>query len=222
MSTDKHAARIVGVLFLAATVTYMLGNGIIGSILSDPNYLNLVYPNKNKMVIGMLLELANCVAVVGIAVTLFPILKKHNENIALGYMSFRIIEALILIIGAIIPLLLITLSEEYIKAGAPDISYFQTLGALAIKGKDFAFQLAMIILGLYSLLFCNLLYRSKLIPRFLSVLGFIGYALLLTSALLGIFGHHLGLILFLPGALFELILPVWLIVKGFNSSGKLT
>lgn len=217
MNSNKKTARIVGVLFLAATAAYILGNGLIESILKDPNYLIHVYPNKTKVVLGMLLELINSAAVVGIAIMLFPILKKHNETIALGYVAFRVIEAIILIVGAISPLLLITLSQEYIEAGAPDASYFQTIGALAVKGKYLAFQVAMIVLSLYSLLFCYLLYQTRLIPRLISVFGLIGYASLLTSALLEIFGYSPGIFLFLPGALFEIILPIWLIVKGFNS-----
>jgi hypothetical protein len=217
MNSNKRSARIVGLLFLAATAAYMFGNGLIESILTSPNYLLHVYPNKTQVTSGMLLELLNCAAVVGIAVMLYPILKKHNENIAIGYVAFRIIEAVILIAGSICSLLLITLSQEYIEAGAPDASYFQAIGALAIKGKYLTFQLAMIVLGLYSLLFCYLLYQSRLVPRLISVFGLIGYASLLTSALLEIFGYNPSMLLFVPGALFEILLPIWLIVKGFNS-----
>ena len=74
----------------------------------------------------------------------------------------------------------------------------------------------MIALGLGSLPFCYLLYKSRLIPRWLSGLGFIGYVALLTSALLEVFGYSAGMTLYLPGALFELIFPIWLIAKGFN------
>lgn len=216
--TSKITARMVGALFITATITYMIGSGLIGSIVDASDYLMFVYPNRTQVITGMLLELINSAAVVGIAVMLFPILKKHNETIALGYVGFRVIESAILIVGAISLLLLITLSQEYMKAGAPEASYFQTIGTLAIKGHSLAFQLAMIVLGLGSLMFCYLLYQSKLIPRFISVLGLIGYASLSTSALLEILGTNTGMILYLPGALFEIILPIWLIVKGFNSS----
>jgi Domain of unknown function (DUF4386) len=81
-----------------------------------------------------------------------------------------------------------------------------------------AFQVAMIALGLGSMPFCYLLYKTKLIPRYISVLGLIGYATLLTAALLEVFGYSTGLVLYLPGALFEIVFPVWLIVKGFNLS----
>lgn len=218
MKTNINTARIVGALFITATVTFMLGNGLIESILNVPDYLMDVYPNKTQVITGILLELMNSAAVIGIAVMLFPILKKHNETIALGYVGFRVIESAILIVGAISLGLLIPLSREYIKAGTPNASYFQTLGMLAIEGHDLAFQVAMIVLGTYSLIFCYLLYQSKLIPRFISGLGFIGYASLLTSAVLEISGNSTGMILYLPGALFEVILPIWLIAKGFNSS----
>jgi len=216
--TNKKTARIVGALFIFATITYMIGNGLIGSIVDASDYLINVYPNRAQVITGILLELINSAAVVGIAVMLFPILKKHNETIALGYVGFRVIESAILVVGVIGPLLLITLSQAYIKADAPDASYFQSLGTLAIDGHDVAFQMAMIVLSIGSLMFCYLLFQSKLTPKFISVLGLIGYASLLTSALLEIFGTNTGMTLFLPGALFEIILPIWLIVKGFNSS----
>lgn len=221
MNTNKKTARIVGALFIVTTIAYITGSGLIGSIVDTPDYLINVYPNKTSVIIGVLLELINSVGVVGIAVMLYPILKKHNETMALGYFSSRILESAMLIVGVISPLLLITLSQEYVKAGAPDASYFQTIGILSIRGQFLAFQMAMIVLGLGSLIFCYLLYQSKLIPRSISALGFIGYASLLTSSLLEIFGHNIGMMLYLPGALFEIILPIWLIVKGFNSSGSI-
>jgi len=215
METHRKSATLAGVLFLLATVTYISGNAMIESIMSAPDYLVDVYSKKNQVIAGVLLEFMNSAAVVGIAIVLFPILKRHNEKIALGYVGFRVIEAVLLIVGSIGPLLLIKLSREYIAAGAPSDSYFHVLGTLTAEGSFLAFQLAMIALGLYSLLFCYLLYRSQLIPRFLSVLGLIGYASLSASAIVELMGHN-GMFLYTPGALFEIVMPIWLIVKGFN------
>ncbi len=176
------------------------------------------------MIIGVLFELINDAAVVGIAVMLFPILKKHSESIALGYVGFRIIEAVIIIVGAISLLLLLTLSQEFVIAGAPDASYFQTLGTLLLAARDWVFLLGPgIVFSLGALMFYYLLYQSKLIPRFLSVWGLIGAPLLLADAgLLGMFGHSpfstISIFLNLPIAVNEMVLAVWLIVKGFNSS----
>jgi hypothetical protein len=119
------------------------------------------------------------------------------------------------------PLLLITLSQEYVKAGAPDASNFQTLGAVFQAVRFWSLQMVYIFNFLAGLMLSYLLYKSKLVPRFIAVLGLIGYALLLPGTLLHMFGHidMLGvLIVFALGALFEILLPIWLFAKGFNSS----
>jgi hypothetical protein len=219
MNSNKKAARIAGALFLTAMVTSLFGGGLLESILNAPDYLVSVSANTTQVLIGMSLELINGIAVVGIAVALFPILKRQDEGIALGYVGFRVIESVFCIVGAVIPLSLITLSQEYLKAGASaDASSFQTLGALFIAARaHLAGLLIPIFFGLGALLFYYLLYQSKLIPRFISVWGFIGVALMLTLNFLEI-DMSVGMILALPIILNEIFLGIWLIVKGFNPS----
>ncbi|MGM0879659.1 MAG: DUF4386 domain-containing protein [Bacillota bacterium] len=218
MNSNKKTARIVGVLFLVATAAFMIGDGVLQSVLNHPEFLANLYPDRTKVIAGIFFELINSAAVVGIALLMFPILKQHNEAIALGYFGSRIIESALLIVSTLSPLVLITLSEEYITAGATGDSYFQTIGSAAIKGHYMAFEMAMLVLSLGSLIFCYLLYKTKLIPRFISVIGLIGYAALFASGCSAIFGYDIGTILYIPGALFEIIFPIWLIVKGFNST----
>ena len=189
----------------------------IGS-LDAPDYLVNVSANENQVLIGMLLELVNCVAVVGIPVMLFPILKKHNEALALGYVGFRIIESVILIVGSISLLSLLTLSKEFVKAGAPDASYFLTLGTLLLAARDWTLLLWDIVFSLGVLVLNYLLYQSELIPRWLSGWGLIGAILLLAVGLLAIFGFNQFMLLAAPIAVQEMVFAVWLIVKGFNSS----
>jgi Domain of unknown function (DUF4386) len=218
MNPDSKTARIVGVLFLVSTAAYMLGTGLIDSILTAPDYLLHVYPNKTQLIIGVLLQFVNDAAVVGIGVLLFPIVKRHSETIALGYAGTRILECIFLIVGGIGTLSLITVSQATLQAGTPDASYALMFGALFVEGRTTAYHVAMSALGLGSLPFCYVLYRSQLIPRSLSVLGLIGYAALLIGSVLEIFGLNLRLLHNLPGGVFEFILPIWLIVKGFNAS----
>jgi hypothetical protein len=223
MNSNKKTARIVGALFLTAMVTSLLGGGLLESILTAPDYLVSVSANTTQVLIGMSLELINGIAVVGIAVMLFPILKQHNESIALGYVGFRVIESVFCVASAIIPLSLITLSQEYLKAVASDASYFQTLGTLLIALRaDMAGLSIPVFFSLGALLLYYLLYQSKLIPRFISVWGFIGAVLVLTLNLLGTFGISTGvtlaLLFALPIILNEIFLGIWLIVKGFNPS----
>lgn len=217
INSNKRTARIVGALILIATVTYMLGNGFLGSILNAPDYLPLVYAKSTQMVSGVLLEFIDAVAVATIGLMLFPILRRHNEVIGLGYAATRLIECLLVILAGISSLALIPLGQEYVQAGAADASHFQALGTLAVTHGKLAFQIAMIALGLGSIPFCYLLYRARLIPQLIAVLGLIGYAALLVGGLVELFGLNLNMIHYLPGGLFELILPVWLIAKGFNS-----
>jgi len=221
MNSNKKTAIIVGVLFITATATYMLGSGFLEPILKAPDYLINVSANENQVLIGMLLELVNHVAVVCIPFMIFPIFKKHNKALALGYVVFRIIESVTLIVGSIGLLSLLTLSQEFIKAGAPDASYFLTLGTLLLAARDWTILLGVnIVFPLGALIFNYLLYKSKLIPRWLSGWGLIGATLLLARAarLLAIFGFNQFVLLTLPIWVQEMVFAVWLIVKGFNSS----
>jgi hypothetical protein len=184
-----------------------------------------IYPNRTQVIIGLLIELINDAAVVGIAVMLFPILRKHNEALARGYLGIRVIEVVILIVGKISILSLITLSQEYVAAGAPDASYFQALGALALAERYWAGQMTAVFFILGALIFYYILYQSKLLPRFISVWGLIAVASVTTVNVLEVLevydptqGFHPAQLLYLPIFLSEFLLGIWLIVKGFNPS----
>ena len=221
MNSNRKTAIIVGVLFLTAMVTYLLGASLLESILNAPDYLITVSANETQVIIGVLLELINVVAIVGIAVMMFPIFKKYDEALALGYVAFRIIESVAIIASDISPLSLLTLSQEYGKAGAPDVSYFQTFGTLFMSARAHWTGLMLgIFFSLGALLFYYLLYQSKLVPRFISVWGLIAVVLVLAMNLLETFGISIsaGIIFGLPIILNEIFLGIWLIVKGFNSS----
>jgi hypothetical protein len=219
MNSNRKTARIVGVLFITATVASSLSFAIFDPILNAPDILVNVSANITQVIIGVLLLLIDCAAVVAIPVMLVPIFKKHNEALALGYVGARIIESVILIVGTIILLSLLTLSQEYVQAAAPDASYFQTLGTLLLAVYEWALLVGiMIVFSLTALILNYLLYQSELIPRFISVWGLIGATLLLAVGLLEIFGFNLTEILSIPIALQEMVFAVWLIVKGFNSS----
>ena len=221
MNSNRKTARIVGVLFITATVTAILSY-VSGGILDAPDYLIYASENENSMLIGLLLELICAGACVGIAIVLFPILRKHNEALALGYVGARMFEGVLFFVSSLSYLLLLTLSQEYV-AGAPDASHFQALGTLLIAVHDRAFWLGggVIAFCLGALILNYLLYQSRLIPRFLSVWGLIGATLMLSARLLQIFGligSNLGGFEFLPIGVNEMVLAVWLIAKGFNSS----
>lgn len=211
MNSNKISARIVGIFFLGAIAAYAFGNGLIETIFEKPEYLTTLSSNKIQFATGALLMLMNSAFVVGIGILMLPILKAHNKIIAYAYLTTRIIESITLIFGIISLFSLTAISEEYVKLGSPETNfYFQTLSNLAIKINSFAYQIAMIFLGLGSLPFCYLLFQSKLLPRFLSVWGFVGYAIFLVGAVLELLGFNFSLILSIPGGLFEVAFGVWL------------
>jgi len=206
----------VGVLFIIGTVAGVLSVVFAGSILSDPNYLIKVSANENQIIIGTLLVLLMGLALAMVPVMMFPIFKKYNEALALGSVVFRgALEAVICIAMVISWLLILTVSQEYVKAGAPDASHFQTLGTLLLQASDQINHILTIVFSLGALMIYYLFYQSKLIPRWLSIWGLIGAILYLASGLFVMFSVDFG-ILMAPLALQEMVLAVWLIVKGFN------
>lgn len=206
MATTRTTAAAVGGLILTATATYLIGDQLVASAMSATN--SLANLNSDQIRTGVLFQLVNCAAVVGIGALLFPILRRHREGMALGYTATRIIESVMLLVSALSPLLLLALSQ----AGATQL---ETLGTLATEWYDMAFQFSMTTLGIGSLLLCYILYAGRLVPRILPVLGFVGYIALAANGLLEIFGYSMGTTLFIPGAIFEAAFPIWLIVKGF-------
>jgi hypothetical protein len=216
MDSNRKTAIIVGVLFITAMVSSLLSGVFSGSI-DDPDYLTAVSANENQVLIGVLLMLTLTASVVAIPIVMFPILKKHNESLALGYVGAKIFEGFFDAVIAISLLLLVTLSREFVKAGAPVASYFQTSGALLLALYDWSSVPENFPYGLGALIFSYLLYKSKLIPRWLSGWGLIGATLMLATGLIRMFDPSL-IYGALPLLLCEMVLAVWLIVKGFNSS----
>jgi hypothetical protein len=220
MNTNIKTARAVGALFLIAMVTSLVGGLWLESIITAPDYLTSVSAKAIQVITGVLLELINGIAVVSIGVLMFPIFKKHGESLALGYVVARIIEGVIIIAAVISPLALITLSQEYVASGAADASQLEASGTVFLAVRTvLAGQLLGIFFGLAALVFYYLLYRSKLVPRFISVWGLIAAALVLTWNLLETFGISVsfGMILALPIILNEIFLGIWLIIRGFSS-----
>ncbi len=221
MNSNRKTALIGGVLFIIATVASSLTVVLTGP-LNAPDGLINVSANATQLIIGALLLLIDSIAVVVIPIMLFPIFKKHNETLALGYVGARIIEGVIFIASVISLLLLLTLSQEFVKSGSPDVPHFQTLGTLLLAAHDWAFLLGLTVFSLGSLVLNYILYQSKLIPRWLSGWGFIGAALTLAASLIPQLGYSLSssidTLMNSPIAVQEMVFAVWLIVKGFNSS----
>jgi hypothetical protein len=225
MDIGRKNAIWAGVFYILATVAPILtlffigflGGGVPGEP-PVPDYLVQVAANESQVTIGMLVELTWALAVVGIIVTLLPILRKHNEALALAFSGLRFMESMSTILHSIILLPLLTLSQEYVAAGAPGASYYQTAGALLLAARDQAFLIGSgVVWSLSALILNYLLYRKKLVPRWLSAWGFVGALLSLANYLPQFFGIDSVEFLFYPIAVQEMVFAVWLIVKGLKS-----
>lgn len=206
---DRQAAVWVGVLFIIGTAALVLSLVFTGAVLTGPAYLAQVAAQPNQVAIGALLVLLSAFALAMVPVVFWPVGKRYNETLALGYVVFRgAIETVLYIVGALAWLLLIALSAQ--PDAAPLAGFVRTAEAV-IWG-----QLIAIPFVLGALMFYFLLYQSRLVPRWLSTWGLVGAALYIVAPLGSMFGLSLGVVM-APLAAQEIVLAVWLIAKGFNS-----
>lgn len=224
MHTHRKTAIVVGTLFIIGTVAGILSLVVTTPVLDGSDYLARVSTDGNRLIVGALLVLTMSLVLALIPVVLFPIARKHNEFLALGYVVFRGALEPIATIGVVIPwLALVVVGQESVKAGAPDATYFQILGAALRGTQDALNSIVIVIFSLGALMLYTLLYRSRLIPRWLSLWGFVAIILHLAYGFALLFGlvtpmSTIALVLNLPIFLQEMVMAVWLIVKGFNAS----
>lgn len=202
MST-KTAGRTIGALVLTAFLTYGGGSALAAPEAGAP-----------ALPAGVLLIVLNSLVVAAIGVVAFPVLRRHDEVAAHGYLVTRVLESVLLAVGAVGLLLLPSLTEALGTPGAAGATA-DGLGRLAQDSADAFYTAAMLVLGVGSLLFCRVLLRARLVPRPLAVLGLVGYAVVAVGMALEILGAGLGLVVWVPGGVFEVALGVLLVVRGF-------
>jgi len=226
MTTYRRTATAVGVLFIAAIVVLFIGEAIYKPILDEPDYLDNAHPDRAAVIVGLLVEYAGAPAVVAISLLLYPILRRHSEAMALGYVGFRVLEMGILSVAYVSRLAQVSLSERFLDESGADASSYQALGSVLESINDWAGTQGLIYLVIFSLgsfILYSTLYRSELVPRLVSISGIIAATVLLVgSILLEAFGESpsAGVELAVAGpiAIVEVMLSVWLIAKGFNQT----
>ncbi len=206
----KMYSRLIGALFLVGFLTYGVGSGLVTSLIGGSNFLSTIAASPTLLVIGAFLMFLNTGVDVAKGVLFFPILEKHSKRTALTYLATMIVEVVLLAIGVLALLLIVPLARHAGEAGA------QTLGSILVQTNATAYQMGEMTLGVGAVFLCLLLFRTQLIPRWLAILGLIGYPILVAGTIAEIFGVHIGLYLTIPGFFFELVLPFWLFFKGFQ------
>src|SRR5688572_2215605 len=217
-NTYRKTATVVGIVYILGFVVGITGFGLFTSILGAPDHLSTV--SANSMLLGFAAVLW-LMAVIGDAahgVLMFPILKQHSERMAIGYLAFRIVDAVFIAVMVLFVLIQIPLGSEYLKVAAYDASFLQSLSAVFSQAQQYAYQIGMSALGVSGLMLCYTLYKAKLVPGWLAIWVLVGYATILVGMLSAIVGSGLGDLSSYLGGLWEVVIGVWLIVKGFNSS----
>jgi uncharacterized membrane protein len=222
MDSGKKTARILGVVFLLAFVTGILGivlSGLISSSFTGSQKLLInVAENSMQMRVSILIDLIAAASVVALGTLLFESLKGYNRTIALLGLGLFFVEAVMLAVSRISVFSLLRLSNLYTKATPADHAYFKTLGSLLVGFSNSGYLILQFFFNLGGIMFYFLFYQSKLVPRFLAIWGLFAMTLSLTSCVLNILDQDAGMLFAIPNVLFEPFIGIWLIIKGFNSS----
>jgi hypothetical protein len=220
----QKIARVTGVLFLITFITSIPPVLFLyGPLLDDPRYILGGGAADNGLAFGALLELILIVANIGTAVVLYPVVKRVNEILALGFVTARVVECAFIAVGTLSVLSLVTLRQE--AAAGADAGSLVTAGKSLVALHDWTFLLGPgFVVGIGNgLILGYLMYRSGLVPRGMAILGLIAGPVLLArfvGILFGVFepGSVLGSIMVVLEFIWELSLGIWLILKGFNPS----
>jgi len=224
MNSIRKTEVITGVLFIIATVAALLAAALV-PVLTGADYLSYVSENANKVAAAAFFYLIAAFGSAGIAISMYPVMKGSNVSLALGSVIFRAMEAVLYMVAVVSLLSMLKLSQNFTNAGVADRSSLQAIGDSLRNARDLATLTAVFAFSLGAFMYYYLFFQSRLIPRWLSGWGFAAIILLMTACVLALFsgkpvtGYTL---LVIPIALQEMVLAVWLIVKGFNPSVNAT
>jgi hypothetical protein len=222
MRTYRGSAAAVGVLFILCSATSILSIVPLGGQLVAPVDLAKLAASDTKVVLTALIEFVWALTGAGIAIGLYPVIKRFNPALALGSVAGRLVEAVFVVAGALGLLALLTVSQEAVAAGAAGAAAAETVSNLVLAAREWVHGFAALIpFGLGAFMYYVVLYRSRLVPRWLSGWGLVAIALFMVSTVSAGFMQEFGFttlntVLNIPIGLQEMALAIWLIAKGFD------
>ena len=216
----RRTALVAGILYLITFASSIPAVFLLGPVLNDPNYVVSVGSDR-QVQLGAVLDLVNAIACIGTAVALFSVVKRQHEGLALGFVTTRMFEAAVIVIGVVSLLAVVTLRNP--AATAAETTSLVTVGEGLVAVRNWTFLLGPSLMpGFNALLLGTLMYQSRLVPRVIPILGLIGAPLLIASTVATVFGFNdmtsvwTG-IATVPIFLWELGLGLWLTFKGFRA-----
>ena len=223
MNHYRGNAIAVGLLLIACTAASILSAAPLGSTLDRSDYLNQMAASESRVIWTALIEFAWAATGAGIAIGLYPVIRRHNRALALGSVAGRVAEGVMVLVGTLSLLVLLTVSQESLAPGA-DAAAFGATGDALLAVRDWTTGfLVMLPFLTAALLYYSVLYRARLVPRWLSGWGLAGAALGLVATVYAGYTQDFGFstlntALNIPILLQEMVLAVWLLAKGFNPS----
>jgi len=210
---NRHAARLVGLCFIASFLSYGIGSSLVDAAAQSPDFPGNIPTLANSIIAGgILIAIAHTVSNIAMPVIMWPILRHGSPRLAMAYLAMVIAATTILALGGTM-LLGLPASTGATPDAAANVS-----ATLLINANTAAYHVGMALWSIAGLFFCVALVRANLLPRFLPVWGFAGYLLLLAGSVWELFGPNstVQLISVIPGGLFEVSLSLWLIIFGFS------
>ena len=227
MVSYRKTSIIVGILFIVGTVAGILSGVFTEPVLGASDYLKQVASNENSVVLGALFVLVMGFPLAMIPVMMFPIFRRYNEPLALGAVVFRgILEAMTYMVIATCWLLLIPVGREFVKVSSTNATTFQAMGTFINQSVYWTEHILALVFTIGAMMLYWLFFKTKLIPAWLSLWGFIGAILYFAAPILNMFDPlhpalSLGVkwgYLMIPLAIQEMIFALLLIIRGFNQS----
>lgn len=216
VAEGRTYGRLIGALFLAGFVTYGVGFALVDSVTGDRDLMAGVSAGQTTLMLGAFLMLLNTAVDIGKAVLFYPLVARWDRRVALTYLAAMVFQVTMMAVGALLLLSLVPMAERA-QAGDLGADVAASLGALAVDGNDIAYQIAQAGLAFGAFFLCVLLYRTRLVPRWLAGWGAAGYAIHFVGASAEILGSSVSMFLLIPGGLFELTFGVWLLVRGLSA-----
>lgn len=214
-------ARVFGIFLILSFISYATGIGLMEAVQDPQASPAEIRESKFSLVSGaILIVVFHTLFNIILLSVMFGVVKVINLTASVMYLVLGSLATLLLALGTLALLMPLSASEMISQSNHMGDLPLGLLYDLFVKGNFYAYQFGMIAWGVAGLLFCYLLYQSKLVPLVFPVAGYIGYAVFISGCVLELFGLPYSLACSIPGGLFEISLSTWLIVKGFNNMTK--
>ena len=222
MTTPRRLALVAGVFYLLTFAFSIPAYFLYEPVLTDPAYIVGSGGADTRIILGAVLEMLTALAGIGSAVAVYPVIRRQSEAASLGFVTTRIYEAAVMIVGVLALVSIVSIRQAGAVAGTNDAAIVAIGQALVAVRDNTAVFGPGFVPALNALLFGSVLYRSRLVPRIIPALGLIGAPLLAASAIGTMFGLHdqsvFAAIALAPIFVWELSIGLWMTFRGFNSA----